>query len=502
MDHDVGSGPKANDPAEAAFEAAWACVSPHTMTSRERGRALWDAVHHVLDAGIPGAFVECGVWKGGSAMLIALALRARGDSWREIILFDTFAGMTEPSDLDCDLHGLLAADLMAGTAGEATACLVKAAASKGEVRAAMASTGHDMRLVRFVKGDVRQTLARTQTLRIALLRLDTDFHDSTLAELTQLYPRLAAGGVLIIDDYGHWQGARRAVEDYFAANAEGYRRPMLWPIDYTGRGAIKTDTREKVEIARYDYVPPGMNPPDLLGFFPQAVVSDPWPVQWPYLRKHVPHLWRTDPRNTGPTTGYASVEEAACLHAVASLFPGQRGLEIGSHFGWTAAHLLAAGLQLDCVDPAFADPDQAVAVDAALTAVAGAHPGPGHYRLWAGLSPAILPEVRQAGSGAPWSFVFIDGNHDGTAPADDARAVLPHLAPDAVVMFHDLTSPHVEAGLAVFRAAGWRTLLYNTGQILGLAWRGAVTPPQHTADPNTGGIFIPHLAPYSTTGTP
>lgn len=273
---------------------------------------------------------------------------------------------------------------------------------------------------------------------------------------------------------------------------------MLWPIDYTGRGAIKTDTREQVEIARYDYIPPGMNPPDLLRFFPEAVVSDPWPVRWPYLRKHVPHLWRTDPRNTGPTTGYASVEEAACLHALASLFPGQRGLEIGSHFGWTAAHLVAAGLQLDCVDPAFADPDHAAAVDRALTAVAAAHPGPGNHRLWAGFSPAILPDVRQAGSGAPWSFVFIDGNHDGTAPADDARAVLPHLAPDAVVLFHDLASPHVEAGLAVFRAAGWRTMLYNTGQILGLAWRGTVTPPLHTADPNTGGIFIPHLAPYFT----
>jgi len=483
---------------EVEFEAAWARAAPYTMTSRARGRVLWDAVHHVVDAGIPGAFVECGVWKGGSAMLIALALQSRGDTWREIILFDTFSGMTEPSDLDRDLRGILAADLMSGSAGAETATLVRAAAGQDGVRAAMTSTGHDMRLVRFVTGDVRQTLARTQTLRIALLRLDTDFYDSTLAELTHLYPRLATGGVLIVDDYGHWQGACQAVEDYFADNADGYRRPMLWAIDYTGRGAIKTDTHERIEIARYDYVPPGMSSPDLLRFFPQAVVSNPWPVKWPYLRKHVPHLWRTDPRNTGPTTGYASVEEAACLHAVASLFPGQRGLEIGSHFGWTAAHLLAAGLQLDCVDPAFADPAHAQAVDRALTAVAGAHPGPGSHRLWPGLSPAILDEVRRSGSGAPWSFVFIDGNHDGTAPANDARAVMPHLSPDAVVMFHDMTSPHVAAGLGVFREAGFHTQLYNTGQILGLAWRGGVTPPPHQADPNTGGIFIPHLGPYMT----
>lgn len=488
----------AADAATAAFDAAWARVAPHTMTSRERGRALWDAVHHVVDAGIAGALVECGVWKGGSAMLMALALQAKGETWREIILFDTFAGMTEPSDLDLDLRGNSAADLIAGSAGAAITTLVQAAAGEQEVRAAMESTGHDMRLVRLVRGDVRKTLARTQTLRIALLRLDTDFYDSTLAELTELYPRLAAGGVLIVDDYGHWQGACRAVEDYFADNADGYRLPMLWAIDYTGRGAIKTDTRERIEIARYDYVPPGMSPPDLLGFFPQAVASNPWAVKWPYLRKHVPHVWRSDQRNTGPITGYASVEEAACLHAVAGLFPGQRGLEIGTHFGWTAAHLLAAGLQLDCVDPAFADSVHLQAVDSALTAVAKAHPGPGRYRLWPGASPAILDEVRHSGSGVPWSFVFIDGNHDGTAPAEDARAVMSHLSPDAVVIFHDMTSPYVAAGLAVFRAEGFHTRLYNTGQILGLAWRGGVTPPVHQADPNTEGIFIPHLGPYTT----
>ncbi len=487
---------------DAEFRAAWERVAPFTMTGPERGLALWQAVHAVLDNGVPGAFVECGVWKGGSAMLMALALLARGETQRELILFDTFDGMTAPGPEDRDLNGDHAADLMAGSRGEAVAELVRAAVPMDAVREALAGTGYDMRLVRMVPGDLSRTLPRTQTLRIALLRLDTDFHDSTLAGLTHLYPRLAPGGVLIVDDYGHWQGARKAVEDYFAGNDAGYRRPMFWTIDYTGRGAVKTDPRESVEIERYDYVPPGMSPPDLLPLFPHARPGNPWAVPWPYLRKHVPHIWRCDSRNTGPVTGYASVEEAACLHALARPFAGKRGLEIGTHFGWTAAHLLAAGLRLDCIDPAFADDGHASEVRKALDAVRAAHPGAGDYRLWPGRSPGIVPEVRAHGDGGPWSFVFIDGDHDGDAPAADARAVMGHLADDAIVVLHDMTSPHVERGLAVFREAGFGTRLFDTAQILGIAWRGSAAPADHVPDPNCGGIFVPHLDRYRPDSAP
>ena len=69
--------------------------------------------------------------------------------------------------------------------------------------------------------------------RIALLRIDTDWYESTRHELVHLYPRLSPGGVLIIDDYGHWQGARKAVDEYFQAGL------FLNHIDYTGRLAIK-----------------------------------------------------------------------------------------------------------------------------------------------------------------------------------------------------------------------------------------------------------------------
>lgn len=474
------------------FAQIWEKVAPFTMTSPERGFALWNAVNSVIDSGIPGAFVECGVWRGGSSMLIALTLLQRDVRNREVFLFDTFEGMTAPGSRDIDLHGQHANELMAGVKGAEIASLVKAAADLESVRAAMASTGYDMRLVRFIKGDVAQTLPTTQTLRICLLRMDTDFYESTFAELRYLYPRLATGGALIIDDYGHWRGARQAVEDYFADKSTGYSRPILWAIDYTGVAGVKVEARDEVEIARYDYLPPGMEPPDLSRLFPHAEPSNPWLVAWPYLRRETPHVWRSDTRNDTPyVTGNASVEEAACLYALASRLRGKRGLEIGTHFGWTGAHLLAAGLRLDFVDPEFSKPQREAAIRAVFDAVPGAQP----YRLWAGFSPQIVPEAR-ASAPEPWSFAFIDGNHDGDGPRDDANAVLKFLADDALVVFHDLTSPYVERGLAAIRDAGFSVRLFNTMQILGVAWRGDVQPPEHLADPNVPGIFAPHLQKY------
>jgi predicted O-methyltransferase YrrM len=474
------------------FAATWEKVSPFTMTSPERGFALWNAVRGVVQTGIPGAFVECGVGKGGSAMIIALTLLQCGVRDREIFLFDTFDGMTAPSSQDVDLHGDHTVALMSGSRGPEVTKLVKAAAGIDEVRAAMASTGYDMRLVRLVKGDVVQTLPRTQTLRICLLRLDTDFYDRTLAGLRCLYPRLAGGGPLIIDDYGQWQGCRQAVDDYFADLRTGFVKPLLWAIDYTGVAGVKVEAEGEVEIARYDYVPPNMHAPDLSPLFPYARPENPWAVNWPYLRKEVPHVWRSDSRNDTPwVTGNASSEEAACLYSLASLFRGQRGLEIGTHFGWTGAHLLAAGLRLDCIDPEFASPVREAAIREVFDAISGREV----YRLWAGYSPGLVSQARAAEE-EPWSFVFIDGNHDGDAPRDDACEVLKYLADDAIVVFHDLTSPFVERGLAVYKNAGFSVKLFNTMQILGVAWRGSVHPPEHIQDPNVPVIFHEHLAKY------
>jgi len=95
-----------------------------------------------------------------------------------------------------------------------------------------------VREIHLVEGDVAQTLTHTVPETIALLRLDTDWYESTRIGLEVLYPRLAVGGVCILDDYGHWQGARKAVDDYFEALGH---RPYMHTIDYSGRVFIKTD---------------------------------------------------------------------------------------------------------------------------------------------------------------------------------------------------------------------------------------------------------------------
>lgn len=254
------------------------------------------------------------------------------------------------------------------------------------------------------------------------------------------------------------------------------------------------DTRcckRQSNIQRYDFCPPNMSPPDLSSLFPHAVPGDPWTVQWPYLRAEAPHIWRFDERHKGYVTGNASAEEAACLFTFASQFSGKRGLEVGTYYGWTAAHLVAAGLRLDCIDPALADPEVNRDVRAALDNV----PCSGGYRLWPAPSPNCISAVCRSVD-EPWSFAFIDGNHDGDAPRLDAEAVLPHMALNSMVVFHDMLSPHVEAGLAVFRGAGFTTALVNTMQILGVAWRGNVTPPCHVADINVPSICASHLSRY------
>jgi predicted O-methyltransferase YrrM len=207
-------------------------VRPFTMTSPERLWSLRQSVRYVVENDIPGDLVECGVWRGGSAMAMALTLSELGDSTRRIWLYDTFSGMTEPTTSDVDTRtGRSARQILSRTKrreGRNVWCI----AGVDDVRSNVLSTGYPSSLVRFVEGDVVETLQTQRPDSIALLRLDTDWYESTKAELEHLYPLLVPGGVCIIDDYGHWAGARRAVDEYMGAHA---LTPLVHRIDYTGR---------------------------------------------------------------------------------------------------------------------------------------------------------------------------------------------------------------------------------------------------------------------------
>jgi O-methyltransferase len=208
-------------------------VGPYTMTSPPRLYALARAVEYVAGGSIPGALVECGVWRGGSMMAVALTLLRLGITDRDLYLYDTFAGMTPPTDADVKPTGERAADLLADEARDAE---VWAIASLEEVREAVLGVGYPEERIYFVQGPVEETLPASAPNEIALLRLDTDWYASTKHELVHLYPRLAPAGVLLLDDYGFWQGARRAVDEYVA----GLDTPLLLNrIDHTGRIALK-----------------------------------------------------------------------------------------------------------------------------------------------------------------------------------------------------------------------------------------------------------------------
>lgn len=223
--------PDIDDDARAILET----VGPFTMTSPERIVALRDAVRHVCRHGIVGDIVECGVWRGGSMMAAALSLLELGER-RTLHLFDTFDGMPPPGEADRDIAGTTAAGLLA--AEDRLTGDTWAFSPLADVRANLLSTGYPQERVRFVPGRVEETIPAHAPAEIAILRLDTDWYESTRHELEHLFPRLAVGGVLIIDDYGHWQGARRAVDEYLAASQA---RLFLARIDYTGRLAIKID---------------------------------------------------------------------------------------------------------------------------------------------------------------------------------------------------------------------------------------------------------------------
>jgi len=207
-------------------------VAPFTMTSPRRVAALCRAVRHVVRSGIGGAIVECGVWRGGSMMAAARTLLALGEADRDLYLFDTFGGMTAPGAEDVLFTGEPAAELLRSPLGERIA----ARAGLDDVRGNVLGTGYPSGRVHFVEGPVEDTVPRHAPERIALLRLDTDWYASTRHELEHLYPRLAPGGVLIVDDYCAWLGARQATDEYLDRNAV---RLLLHPIDDTGVIAVK-----------------------------------------------------------------------------------------------------------------------------------------------------------------------------------------------------------------------------------------------------------------------
>jgi O-methyltransferase len=186
----------------------------YTYITSQGAYALYQTIKYIVKAKIEGDFVECGVWKGGAAMIIAKTLISLGETKRKIYLYDTYEGMVEPT----------AEDKIIGT-NKLAIVTWKKKQKKGksdwcfcnleEVKNNLLTTGYALENLIFVKGKVEQTIPNTIPSKISLLRLDTDWYESTKHELVHLFPCLEKNGVLIVDDYGCWAGSRKAVDEYF-----------------------------------------------------------------------------------------------------------------------------------------------------------------------------------------------------------------------------------------------------------------------------------------------
>ena len=220
---------------DTAFLRLYEKCRPYTQTSMERLYSLYQACLYVVDNKLEGDFVECGVWRGGSSMMMALALQTRGVTDRKIYLYDTYEGMSEPTAFDVAVDGVSASNKLTKEKKE-DADSIWCYASFEEVLHNMRSTGYPVENIRMIKGKVEDTLPNECPGSICLLRLDTDWYESTKIELEMMYPRLVKQGILIIDDFGHWEGARKAVIEYFAAQPY---HPLLNRIDITGRISVK-----------------------------------------------------------------------------------------------------------------------------------------------------------------------------------------------------------------------------------------------------------------------
>jgi hypothetical protein len=242
-----------------------------------------------------------------------------------------------------------------------------------------------------------------------------------------------------------------------------------------------------------DYVARNLEAPRLDHLFPNMIVADKSASTWPYFRKEIDHPFRVDRRN--PTVGFINRDEASILYANARAFEGRSGIEIGAWRGWSTAHLIAAGVApLHVVEPLLADADWRGEYEGVIRGAGGS----ASTILVPEKSPAAV--VRLGESGARWSFAFIDGDHDGEAPTRDALACASYLETTAMVLFHDLVSPHVAAALRALAAKGWSVIAYQTAQMMGAAWRGAIAPVAHTPDPAQHWRVPEHLAGIPISG--
>jgi glycosyltransferase involved in cell wall biosynthesis len=247
---------------------------------------------------------------------------------------------------------------------------------------------------------------------------------------------------------------------------------------------------ERALLPEKDYVSPGLIIVQPDQYFPNMIVGNTARCLWPYLRGEIPHNWYVDRRQ--PTVGFLSRDEAQILYNTALKFKNKNSLEIGCWMGWSACHLALAGVRLDVIDPILENADFYGSVTSSLR-TAGVLDS---INLVAGYSPQKVEELANQLQ-KKWSLIFIDGNHESPGPLNDAITCENYAEDDAMILFHDLASPDVAEGLHYLRDQGWNTMIYQTMQIMGVAWRGNVEPVMHQPDSRVTWQLPAHLINYT-----
>jgi O-methyltransferase len=201
-------------------------VQPYTMVGFERLMNAYDMVKRAEAKRLPGAIVECGVYKGGSAAVMTMAASPQRKVW----LFDSFEGLPEPTPED----GAMAVEYAGHRAGGALEPIGQCVGPLDVVKELFfRKLALDPARVAIRQGWFQDTLpaARHEIGPIAVLRLDGDWYDSTRVCLENLYDLVIPGGFVLIDDYGYWEGCRRAVDEFIAARRLAVQ---LIPVDDSG----------------------------------------------------------------------------------------------------------------------------------------------------------------------------------------------------------------------------------------------------------------------------
>ncbi len=210
-----------NDIDDPLFKKLLPLCAPNCMATRfgafETLYSMYNNIRYLIQNNIPGDIVECGVWKGGLMQLAGLTMLALGDTTRKLYLYDTFEGMPEPGEFDKDWNDNSPHnkwDSMKWDDKNLKGSKFGFGGSKEEIQKLMESTKYPIEKLILVKGLVEETIPENIPSQISCLRLDTDWFSSTAHELEHLFPLLTVGGILIVDDYGYYKGARKATDEY------------------------------------------------------------------------------------------------------------------------------------------------------------------------------------------------------------------------------------------------------------------------------------------------